>query len=96
MQGKTEYILQPNMNKLTSDYTIVYIKCGEYYSVMLDVGRHQGWVFIDVLFSMDEHTLAELSLPISPAQNIDVESQVIIWQCDQGHRYWWHQHLDVI
>ena len=42
MQGKTEYILQPNMNKLTSDYTIVYIKCGEYYSVMLDVGRHQG------------------------------------------------------
>jgi len=29
----------------------------------------------DTLFSMDEHTLAELSLPISPAQNIDVESQ---------------------
>ena len=28
------------------------------------------------LYSMDEHTLAELSLPISPAQNIDVESQV--------------------
>lgn len=27
------------------------------------------------LYSMDEHTLAELSLPISPAQNIDVESQ---------------------
>ena len=79
MQGKTEYILQPNMNKLTSDYTIVYIKCGEYYSVMLDVGRHQGWVFIDVLFSMDEHTLAELSLPISPAHNIDIESQVLQW-----------------
>ena len=55
-----------------------------------DVGRrktHQGWVFIDVLFSMDEHTLAELSLPISPAQNIDVESQVrniILWQQWQG------------
>ena len=28
------------------------------------------------LFSMDEHTMAQLSLPISPAQNIDVESQV--------------------
>jgi len=26
-------------------------------------------------YSMDEHTLAELQLPISPAQNIDVESQ---------------------
>ena len=24
----------------------------------------------------DEHTMAELKLPISPAQNIDVESQV--------------------
>jgi len=29
----------------------------------------------NTLYSMDEHTLAELSLPISPAQNIDVESQ---------------------
>jgi hypothetical protein len=28
------------------------------------------------LYSMDEHTLAELSLPISPAQNIDIASQV--------------------
>ena len=28
------------------------------------------------LFSLDEHPMAELSLPISPAQNIDVESQV--------------------
>ena len=28
------------------------------------------------LYSMDEHTIAELNLPISPAQNIDVESQV--------------------
>jgi len=27
------------------------------------------------LYSMDEHTLAELSLPISPAQNIDIASQ---------------------
>ena len=26
--------------------------------------------------SEDEHTMAELKLPISPAQNIDVESQV--------------------
>ena len=30
----------------------------------------------NTLYSLDEHTLAELSLPISPAQNIDVESQV--------------------
>ena len=28
------------------------------------------------LYSLDEHTLAELSLPISPAHNIDIESQV--------------------
>jgi len=27
------------------------------------------------LYSLDEHTLAELSLPISPAHNIDIESQ---------------------
>ena len=30
----------------------------------------------ETLYSMDEHTMAELRLPISPAQNIDVESQV--------------------
>ena len=37
----------------------------------------------NTLYSMDEHTLAELSLPISPAQNIDVESQVccMLWSC---------------
>ena len=37
----------------------------------------------NTLYSMDEHTLAELSLPISPAQNIDVESQVccMSWSC---------------
>jgi len=29
----------------------------------------------ETLYSMDEHTLAELSLPISPAQNIDIASQ---------------------
>ena len=28
------------------------------------------------LYSLDEHTLAELSLPISPAHNIDIEPQV--------------------
>ena len=28
------------------------------------------------LYSLDEHTMAELSLPISPAQNIDIASQV--------------------
>ena len=31
----------------------------------------------NTLYSMDEHTIAELNLPISPAQNIDIESQVI-------------------
>ena len=46
------------------------------------------------LYSMDEHTLAELSLPISPAQNIDIASQVQCFfpaQSDQkyaGHVWW--------
>ena len=33
------------------------------------------------LYSLDEHTLAELSLPISPAHNIDIESQVNTLVC---------------
>ena len=33
------------------------------------------------LYSLDEHTLAELSLPISPAHNIDIESQVNTYSC---------------